>query len=147
MEKISGILPSNSRIKSVDMKGAHPQRPGTPNFGQKMGTTSQDRMTLSQLATEKAMQESLATYNPREAKHAKIAEDMTRNFFDNRVGPELRETEAEDVRTGPTAATGRPAILSSSERALVKADKADAVPVKEGVPDFTDDVPSLDVYA
>lgn len=141
MEKISGILPSNSRIKSVDMKGAHPQRPGTPDFGQKMGSTSQDRISLSEQATEKAFQETLAAYNPREARHAKIAEDMSKSFFQSRMKPELRGTE-------DTSTVKAPAVARAA-RPDVDLDIVRSKPAMSESAGPVDDEPasSLDVYA
>lgn len=89
MEKLSSILPSNSRVKSVDLEDAHPVRPGVPSLGRPMGTTSsqRDRMTISPQAKEAAFNETLARRNPREDKSVKIASKITDQFFNSRVGP------------------------------------------------------------
>lgn len=141
MEKISGILPSNSRLKSVDLKNSQPSRPGAPNFGQRMGTTAGDRLSLSEEAAGRVMQETLAGYNPKEARHAKIAEQMNRNFFDTRVGPQLRDGETTEVRTTSVDRIGRPVAVSSKERAEASAAES-AIDFDAG-----DDFSSLDVYA
>jgi len=89
MEKLSSILPSNSRVKSVDLEDAHPVRPGVPSLGRPMGTTSsqRDRMTISPQAKEAAFNETLAKRNPREDKSVQIAAKITDQFFNSRVGP------------------------------------------------------------
>lgn len=145
MEKISGILPSNPRIKSVDMKNAHPQRPGTPDVGQKMGRSSvQDRMRMSEEANDRALQDTLAVYNPREARHAKIAEDVTRGFFDNRLKPDLRESKTADLNEVPTKASVQPVSVSSATRA---ARAAAAAEPPTAIDDGDQPVSSLDLYA
>lgn len=86
MEKISSILPSNARLKSVDTQDAHPVRPGVPAMGRPVGrTSSQDRFTVSQQAKDLAFQETLGARNPREDAHVKIADAMTKNFFETRL--------------------------------------------------------------
>lgn len=97
MEKISSILPANARLKSVDTQDAHPVRPGVPAMGRPVGRTSgQDRFTVSQEAKDLAFQETLATRNPREDEHVKIADAMTKNFFETRLQakPASRAEEA-----------------------------------------------------
>lgn len=93
MEKISGILAASPRVKSVDLSEAHPVRPGTPSFGRPVGTTSsRDRFTLSEQAKERAFEDTLGGRNPKEAQQARIAEDVTRKFFETRVEkPPARE--------------------------------------------------------
>ena len=111
MEKISGILPSNARIKSVDMKSSHAARPGAPAFGRQMGrTSSEDRVSFGDVT---AVQENLSSgYNPKEARHAKIAEELTKNFFENRLKTDL---EMEKVKTPDERATMEAPIEVSAE--------------------------------
>ncbi|GIL17697.1 MAG: hypothetical protein BroJett040_14480 [Oligoflexia bacterium] len=93
MEKISSIIPSNARIKSVDMEDSHPVRPGTPTFGRREGTTAnlraaeRDRVSISSKAREVMKQETVAGRNPREDASVKIVDTITRNFFNTRVKP------------------------------------------------------------
>lgn len=106
MEKISSILPSNPRIKSVDLKNSNPVRPGVPTFGQRVGVnTNKDRLTIGDSDLEAVrQQETLAGYNPKEARHAQIASDVTRNFFENRL-KEKPVTKTESmVRDTPVSA-------------------------------------------
>ncbi len=87
MEKLSGILPNSPRVKSVDLSEAKPRRPGAPTFGVPQGTTStKDRVTLSSTANIDEAAKDLLTYkNPKEARGAKIAEDISRKFFETRL--------------------------------------------------------------
>lgn len=89
---MSSILPSNARVTSVDMSDAHPVRPGAPKNGAPEGTTSvKDRVTLNSSAKDAAIRETLTYKNPKEAKRAKIAEAVTKKFFETRVPQTLKE--------------------------------------------------------
>ena len=105
MEKISSILSSSPRVKAVDIKEAHPIRPGVPTFGRPEGRSSlrdfKDKISVSQEAKDMAFKETLAAKNPQEARHAKIAADMTRNFFENRMKEPMIE-ESSDFDELPT---------------------------------------------
>ena len=97
MEKISSILGGTPRVKAVDMEEAHPIRPGVPSFGRPEGRTSlKDRFTVSQEAKDIAFKETLAARNPKEFASAKIAEEMTANFFNTKLKPPVvDEVESE----------------------------------------------------
>ncbi len=85
MEKLSSILPNSPRVKSVDLSEAKPRRPGAPSFGVPMGTTStKDRVTMSS-GTDEAAKDLLTYKNPKDARGAKIAEDISRKFFETRL--------------------------------------------------------------
>ena len=110
MEKLSSILPSNPRIKSVDLKDAKPVRPGAPSYGIPVGTNSvQDRVTIR----GQDIQESMTYRNPKEMRSAKIAEEVTRKFFENRIekpmatSEEVNETinEVPEIEAAPVNAT------------------------------------------
>lgn len=100
MDKLSSILPSSPRVKSVDLKNAQPARPGAPLFGRPQGSVSSDRLTLSSAAKDLAFQETLAARNPREAAQVQIAKDVTRKFFETRLDepkPSVTAQAREDV--------------------------------------------------
>lgn len=96
MDKLSGILPSSPRVKSVDLKNAQPARPGAPLFGRPQGSVSSDRLTLSSAAKDLAFQETLAARNPREAAQVQIAKDVTRKFFETRLEEPVSYATAQD---------------------------------------------------
>ena len=139
MEKISSILPSNARIKSVDMKTSHAARPGAPAFGRMMGrTSSEDRVSFSDMDS---MSENLnAGYNPKEARQVKIAEDITNKFFENRLKPVAGEEldQMVEVPTPAIVATAAPVIDREAVRTPVAAATPGESPAREG---------GLDVYA
>jgi hypothetical protein len=83
MDKLSNVLPTSPRVKSVDLRDAHPMRPGAPGFGTPTGSTSHDRLSISETARDQALQERMAA--PMETARAKIASEVTRNFFENRI--------------------------------------------------------------
>lgn len=126
MDKLSSILPSSPRVKSVDLKSAHPARPGAPRFGRPQGSVSSDRMTLSSAAKDMAFQETLAARNPREEAHSQIAKDVTRKFFETRLD-----------ETAPTT------TADSRLEVALQAPTSAAIPEASA----TADVPSVDVPA
>ena len=86
MDKLSGIIPTNSRIKSVDLAEAKPRRPGAPSYGIPMGVnTIKDRVTLGMRDKNSILEDTMTYRNPKEMKNAKIAEDLTSKFFDTRL--------------------------------------------------------------
>jgi hypothetical protein len=120
MEKLSSILPSNARTKSVEIDESHPARPGAPSFGRTVGSTSSqrlDRVSISPLARETAFNETLAKRNPREAASVKIVNDITKKFFETRIGPKQDEAYpqsfAERVADSQTEVATAPAVVIS----------------------------------
>lgn len=96
MKKISGILSSSPRVTSVDLKESPPARPGSPNVGQTQGAVRiGDRVRLSERAKELAAQDTMMKINPREMGKAKIAEQVTKDFFVNRLSD--RKPIAEEI--------------------------------------------------
>ncbi len=94
MEKLSSILPSNPRVKSVDMTDAQPRRPGAPAFGAPVGrNTVQDRVSLSQAQMPEMIKDA-ATYNPRDFRSSKTTDFKTKDFFNNRLKPTDAEISA-----------------------------------------------------
>lgn len=99
MEKLSSILPSNARVKAVDLKDSHPVRPGVPTFGRPVGrNTVTDRVSISGLSQEQSAADTLLYRNPKEAARAKIVSDMSKKFFETKIKEyEKPETLSEDV--------------------------------------------------
>jgi capsular polysaccharide biosynthesis protein len=87
MEKLSSILPASPRVKSVDLSEAKPRRPGSPNFGVPEGSTSsvRDRVSVSSRIPSESIKENVTYKNPRDLKSAKLANEVTKNFFENRL--------------------------------------------------------------
>lgn len=86
MDKISGILPSNKRIESVDLKNSSPVRSGVPNFGQNVVKPSNHRALA-----KTTLDEASWTYNKvQEGKEkmrseAQRVQDIADRFFDKKT--------------------------------------------------------------
>jgi hypothetical protein len=106
MKKISGILPPSTRVPPADLKDAHPSRPGTPDFGQPMGTTSKERLNISALA--------------REVSRSKIPDELAQKFFETKSygrklsAPAPVESHVPQESTGETLPEGA-AVQEMSE--------------------------------
>lgn len=121
MDKISSILPSNARVKTVDLSDSHPVRPGTPAFGRRVGANRlRDRITLSEEALRQSSLEraKIGTLNegknPREAENVRIADQLTNQFFMKKLEP-IQEAKGEalseevadlNAQVAPQADTG-----------------------------------------
>ena len=87
MEKISGILPANSRITSVDIKKGGTARSGTPNFGRDVGLSSPDRRALAKSIGGDAMSrhQELMDARHNSEKQVKIIERLNNDFFNKKT--------------------------------------------------------------
>lgn len=102
MEKLSGILPSSPRVRSVDMDEAPPARPGAPTYGKKVGrNTVTDKVTLSPEAKGLKAPSLTKVQDPKELARSKIADNLTKNFFETRLNkatePVSTELVAENI--------------------------------------------------
>ncbi len=94
MEKLSSILPSSPRIKSVDLDEAPPARPGAPKFGRKQGrNTIGDQVTMSAQARALSADSIKAAKDPKEFARGKMVEDISRNFFETRLNKSQPKSE------------------------------------------------------
>ena len=98
MEKISGIIPSNARTRSVDVSNSQPVRPGAPTWGRPTGRvtataqsmTPEDRVTMS--ATDQLENAKSPVYNNKaeltnkvEATRAKVVDELAKKFFEGQA--------------------------------------------------------------
>lgn len=81
MEKISSIIPSSSRVTSVDMKESSPVRSGTPGFGRAEAQAGRDRGAGETAKAATEAQTEMHDWRAKDAKHASIAKDMADKFF------------------------------------------------------------------
>ncbi len=82
MEKISGILPSSSRVSSVDMKEAAPVRPGTPSFGRPEGVSSLKKAKIGETASAAAsLSRERLDWKSKDMQNAAMARDVADRFF------------------------------------------------------------------
>jgi hypothetical protein len=102
MDKISGILPSNARVTSVDMKDSGPIRGGVPSFG-RTETVSPAKSNLPPQDTAQrgaAAHQQLNDWRSKDQKAAAVAGEVTDRFFSkkNEVDVEPRtEIEMEEI--------------------------------------------------
>jgi len=93
MEKISGIIPSNSRISSVDLSKSVPTRRGHPNMGQpqvdaSMHKSMLPKTILKQASGAYAQAVDLRQKNRQDSIQANKIQD---EFFKSRMEPETEE--------------------------------------------------------
>lgn len=84
MQKISGILPSNNRITSVDRQGEHPLRSGhEATFGRSIGTSEVVRAAKPKLTLMEAPKAHtrVSKRKQRDIMHAEIVKKMSDSFF------------------------------------------------------------------
>ncbi len=85
MEKISGIIPANSRTRQVDTGSSLSIRPGAPMLRRSI----EDKVTLS-----KSGESALTTYKPSpDSARVKIADDLAARFFGRNPKDVARESD------------------------------------------------------
>lgn len=82
MEKISGIIPSSSRVATVDLKESGPVRPGAPGFGRPEGVSSLRDAKIGQTASRavKLSQEQL-DWRTKDMQNAATVRELSDRFF------------------------------------------------------------------
>lgn len=85
MEKISGILPSTTRITSVDLKSSGSVRSGTPSYGRPVGLSSAAEREIERTTAQnaRAMHERLMEKRSMDPR-AQIVQKMADDFFINK---------------------------------------------------------------
>lgn len=84
MEKISGILPSSTRITSVDLKSSGSVRAGTPNYGRPVGVTAAAKREMAAAdARAQVLHEKQMAKRSGDEK-ADMVQRMADNFFNTR---------------------------------------------------------------
>jgi hypothetical protein len=96
MDKISSIIPSSSRVTSVDMKDSSPIRSGVPAFGRSESVNPHERAPVDALKSSTEAQKEMSDWRSKDTAQANIAKSVSENFFGKHA------TEAE-----PTVNTGR----------------------------------------
>lgn len=110
MEKISRIIPSNARTRSVDVSNSQPVRPGAPSWGRPTGRVTRaaslaedpvDRVTRSTATKAGDILTETPIYNKRaELARAKVVEDLAQKFFETnpkKVGFDAGTVKSEEV--------------------------------------------------
>lgn len=90
MEKISGILPATSRVSTVDLESSGSVRPGAPNYGRPVGTSTLGQ----QSAVNHIKQDSI------EELKSKAIDGINRDFFMNK--PKVHKAIEQQVNSLPS---------------------------------------------
>jgi hypothetical protein len=101
MQKISGILPANARVTTVDMKASGVARPGMPSWGREVGVPIAAEKKMQNDAAAKASFVHKEQMQLREGSakdpHVAIVEKMAENFFVNRAAEPKAEIKDEPI--------------------------------------------------
>lgn len=88
MNKISGILPANARVTTVDLKNSGTQRAGMPSFGRSMGVSSaqerENERTTAARANE-ALKNQKDIRSTQLDPKAEIVQRLADDFFANKA--------------------------------------------------------------
>lgn len=95
MEKISGIIPRNSRNSSVDLSKSQPVRPGAPSFGRPIGKVTPRTFTENTVA--KQVQSGINPANPFMVDNKKLSE-MTKIDFQEAEATQDKVTISPEVK-------------------------------------------------
>ena len=93
MEKISGILPSSSRLAAVDLKESAPVRPGVPTFGRTSGVSG-PRDVPKETGHEKSAHNGV-DWHTKDMQQAALAKEVSSKFFiNNRSSPNIGRNDS-----------------------------------------------------
>jgi hypothetical protein len=88
MEKISGILPSNARVTTVDLRNAGTSRAGMPSFGRSVGISTVQQREIERATAAKANDVHKSQMNIRDTEKdpkAEIVQRLADDFFANKA--------------------------------------------------------------
>lgn len=104
MNKISGILPNNARISSVDLRESGPVRPGQPNYGR--GEALVTKRGTPKLFVQEVgnAYKQLSQAKLKEKRGAHIADELSNNFF-NKQKPVIDKMGPSPVQVLPETVT------------------------------------------
>jgi hypothetical protein len=148
MEKISGILPSSSRVSSVDMRDAAPIRPGTPSFGRPEGVSSLRDAKIGETAARavKINQDRL-DWKSKDLNQAAMAREISESFFINRKANAVKDLNVDSGITGLSGGIenqGIPAAMMAPKASTPAGFDSSIESVVESVTtDFSDLAPDL----
>jgi hypothetical protein len=91
MNKISGILPSNSRLASVDFSKASPTRKGHPNIGQPEVETQMRAAPKSVLKHSGGVYSQVMDMRQKGREQSVQAGKIEDAYFTSKVSPEIQE--------------------------------------------------------
>ena len=155
MQKISGILPANARVTTVDMKASGSARPGMPNWGREVGVPYAAEKKMQADAAVKATIQHKDMMQLRKENgadpHTAIVQQMADKFFVARLQapkeePVIAADPDSDMALSTTTKSAEPVEVdyaaegTSDLRAIARpAQPAAEVATSEPKDDSTDD--------
>lgn len=116
MEKISGILPSSSRVSSVDMRDAAPIRPGTPSFGRPEGVSSLRDAKIGETAARAAkINQDRLDWKSKDLNQAAMAREISESFFINRKAGAVKDMNVDSGHGGVGGLNGVPPAMMAAK--------------------------------
>ena len=99
MQKISGIIPGNRRVTSVDLNSSNPIRPGQPSFGRPVGRSGQS--VTPGFATKDPLinHKDVMSIRDKGERHQAIVERVSNAFF--MKGPKPAAANNDMAPVGP----------------------------------------------
>jgi hypothetical protein len=86
MKKLSGILPSNSRLSAVDMARSQPVRSGTPSFGRSVIEAASTKPLPKTVLSEASFTyEQMRGVKEQDKIQQGIIDNMDKQFFDAKI--------------------------------------------------------------
>jgi hypothetical protein len=153
MEKISGILPSSSRVSSVDMRDAAPIRPGTPSFGRPEGVSSLRDAKIGETAARAAkINQDRLDWKSKDLNQAAMAREISESFFINRKAGAMKDMDVDSVNSGTSGIGGiggvavgnvPPAMMAPKASAPAGFDSSIDSVIESVTSDFSDLTPDL----
>ena len=113
MDKISGILPTSSRITTVDLKEAGAARPGAPNFGRPYGESNIERNSIVRSAHRALKRHrELMDMRSKDEVQANIAQKMSDQFFKSKHQLAQEKSLVQDLMAEELARTPLPPTVN-----------------------------------
>lgn len=143
MEKISGILPSSSRVSSVDMRDAAPIRPGTPSFGRPEGVSSLRDAKIGETAARAAkINQDRLDWKSKDLNQAAMAREISESFFINRKANAVKEMNTASDGVGGLSGLP-PAMMAAKASAPAGFDTGIDSVIESVTSDFSDLTPEV----
>ena len=122
MEKISGILPSSSRVSTVDLRSSGAVRPGAPSFGREQGESNLMKNSIVR-STNSAIQRHNELMEARvgDKERVEIVSNMADNFFKRKAQRDLESHLINDiVNSQPALPIQQPEVVAAPAPAPVE---------------------------
>lgn len=121
MQKISGIIPSSSRVTTVDMRDSSPVRSGAPSFGRQI---FKPENRLSKSNVDKALSNELISGSgKKDMQNSKVVTNMASDFFmhkSSNAQPTINISDPLDVEYAEDSSLEEPEFIAPGSYLDVK---------------------------